>query len=174
MPSVRRAVLRVAGQPLEVESFEPLPCRGDQVRMQVLATGVCRTDAHIVSGADPIALPRVLGHEVAGRVDGLGNVVVYGAFGCRSCLDCAAGNEQLCPWVRFLGRTVDGGFPDQVVVPSAQYCVALGDLDPLLAAADGVSRSSPQRAVAATWRDGGGDWGRRRQGPCGAAASRAD
>lgn len=98
-------------------------------------------------GADPIALPRVLGHEVAGRVDGLGNVVVYGAFGCRSCLDCAAGNEQLCPRVRFLGRTVDGGFADQVVVPSAQYCVALGDLDPLLAAPLADSGLTAYRAV---------------------------
>ena len=54
----------------ELPMPEPSP---HQLRLRVLACGVCRTDLHIVDGelAQP-KLPLVLGHEIVGRVDAMG------------------------------------------------------------------------------------------------------
>lgn len=158
MTQSRQAVLSAAAAPLQVGVREiPVPA-GEQVLVRVLATGVCRTDLHLASGADAIALPRVLGHEVAGWVDGLGAVLVYGAFGCGACESCAIGDEQLCPEVAFLGRTADGGFADHVLVPSLRHCVPLGDLEPTLAAPLADAGLTAYRAVtrALPWMRTGG------------------
>lgn len=45
------------------------------VRVKIAATGVCRTDLHIISGLLPVGVPHVLGHENAGWVDQVGSMV---------------------------------------------------------------------------------------------------
>lgn len=142
----RRAVLRAPGV-LEIEAAPPQCLPRGSIEVRVLATGVCRTDVHIASGADTIELPRVLGHEVAGWVEELGPAVLYGAFGCGACVDCRTGQEQMCPHAMFLGRTVDGGFADRVVVPGLRYCVPLGALDPVEAAPLADAGLTAYRAV---------------------------
>jgi len=63
------AVLRVVERPV------PEPGAG-QVRIRVEACGICHTDAATVLGIYPgLALPRVPGHEVVGRIEALGSVV---------------------------------------------------------------------------------------------------
>lgn len=142
----RQVVLRAPGV-LAVEPAPTITVGPGEIEVRVLATGVCRTDVHIVSGADPIELPRVLGHEVSGWVDGLGAVVLYGSFGCRACADCAVGEEQLCSRARYLGRTTDGGFADRVIVPGPSYCIPIGNLDPADAAPLADAGLTAYRAV---------------------------
>ncbi len=69
-------VLRQLRAPLEwTELPDPEPGPG-QVRIQVAACGVCRTDLHVVDGEPPHSMvPIVPGHEIVGRVDAVGDGV---------------------------------------------------------------------------------------------------
>jgi propanol-preferring alcohol dehydrogenase len=143
---MRAMLLDGPGRPLraaEVPDPEPGP---GQVRVRVLACAVCRTDLHVVDGdlADP-KLPLVLGHQIAGVVDAVGEGVDAPRSGERvgvpwlgwtdgTCSYCASGRENLCPDARFTGYHLDGGFA-QLAVADARFCLPLPDgLDDLAAA----------------------------------------
>ena len=66
---MRAAVLSAPGRPLEVVS-RPDPVAADgQVVVEIEACAVCRTDLHLRDGEiEPHGLPRVLGHQIVGRV----------------------------------------------------------------------------------------------------------
>jgi propanol-preferring alcohol dehydrogenase len=114
----------------EVEPPEPGPgC----VRLAVHACGVCRTDLHIVDGelAKP-KLPLVLGHQIVGTVDAVGDGVTRFAPGrrvgvpwlgwtCGRCRHCLSGRENLCDEARFTGYDLDGGFAEATVADE-RYC----------------------------------------------------
>jgi S-(hydroxymethyl)glutathione dehydrogenase/alcohol dehydrogenase len=69
----RAAVAWEAGKPLTVETIEIGGPRAGEVLVEVMATGVCHTDAYTLSGADPEGLfPAILGHEGAGIVREVG------------------------------------------------------------------------------------------------------
>jgi propanol-preferring alcohol dehydrogenase len=99
-----------------------------QLRVRVLACGVCRTDLHLAEGdLDPIHPLITPGHEVVGLVDqagtgchrfGLGDRVgvPWLAHTCGVCRFCLAGHENLCLAPRFTGWDVDGGYADYVIV----------------------------------------------------------
>lgn len=141
-------MLREFGGRLVVEErSEPRP-RGEEVVVRVLGAGVCRSDLHIVEGRFPeLPLPLVLGHEIAGEAEGLGEVLVYASWGCGSCGFCRRGEEQLCEQACEAGWLRDGGFADFVVVPSRRYLVPLGGLDPVRAAPLADAGVTPYRAV---------------------------
>ena len=117
-----------------VERAIPLPGRNEML-IEVSACGVCRTDLHVVDGDITGKLPIVPGHEIVGRVIGLGENA--GAFGlgdrvgvpwlghtCGHCPYCLAGAENLCDEPQFTGFTRDGGFASHVVADE-RYCFAL-------------------------------------------------
>jgi propanol-preferring alcohol dehydrogenase len=134
------------GVPLQhVELADPVAGPG-QVRVQVHACGVCRTDRHIVDGelGEP-KLPLVLGHQIVGTVRELGPGVSRFAEGqrvgipwlgwtCGQCVYCRRGQENLCDRARFTGYTVDGGFAEQTVADE-RYCFPIPDGYPDLQAA---------------------------------------
>jgi alcohol dehydrogenase, propanol-preferring len=133
---MRAMVLETPRRPLRlVERATPAPGPG-QVRLQVLACAVCRTDLHVVDGElpDPV-LPIVPGHEIVGRVDAVasdvatlrpGDVVGVPWLGwcCDRCDACIAGRENLCPHARFTGHQLDGGYADQALADH-RFCFAL-------------------------------------------------
>ncbi len=113
----------------------PSPAPG-QLRLDVEACGVCRTDLHVVDGelAKP-KLPLVPGHQIVGRVAELGAGVTGVAIGdrvgvpwlgwtCGACVYCTTGRENLCPTTRFTGYTIDGGFAEACVA-DARYVFPL-------------------------------------------------
>lgn len=52
------------GQPLSIEEVEVMPPQAGEVRVRIVATGVCHTDAFTLSGEDPEGVfPCILGHE---------------------------------------------------------------------------------------------------------------
>jgi propanol-preferring alcohol dehydrogenase len=114
-PSTMQAmVLERAGQPLrEVELPVPIP-GADQILIKVAACGVCRTDLHVFDGEliHP-KLPLVLGHEIVGRVETLGDNVRVGVpwlgFTDGTCFYCRSRRENLCDNPRFTGYQIDGG-----------------------------------------------------------------
>ncbi len=121
------------------EANLPLPVPGPgQLRIQVAACGVCRTDLHVVDGELPHPkLPLVLGHEVVGRVEALGPGTGRFAPGdrvgipwlgwtCGVCRACRSGRENLCERARFTGYDLDGGYAEAAVV-DARYAFAIPD-----------------------------------------------
>lgn len=131
-------VLDRPGSPLRLRDLtDPEPGPG-QVRLRVRACGVCRTDLHIVDGElpDP-TLPLVLGHQIVGEVDALGEGVDGPAIGARAgvpwlgwtdgtCRYCTSGRENLCPNARFTGFQIDGGYAE-LVVADARACLPIPD-----------------------------------------------
>ncbi len=130
---MRAMVLERTGQPLrEVERPSPVAGPG-QVRLRVVACGVCRTDLHVVDGELPdLGRPVVPGHQVVGVVEAVGRGVQELAAGqrvgvpwlgwtCGSCRFCLGGRENLCEAARFTGYHLDGGFAEQAVA-DARFC----------------------------------------------------
>jgi propanol-preferring alcohol dehydrogenase len=114
-----------------------LPGAGE-IRVAVLACGVCRTDLHVVDGElpDPI-LPIIPGHEIVGRIDAIGSGVETLKIGqrvgipwlgytCGVCAFCLSQRENLCDRPRFTGYTRDGGFATSVIA-DARFAFALGE-----------------------------------------------
>jgi propanol-preferring alcohol dehydrogenase len=133
---MRAMLLERAGEPPALrEVATPAPGPGE-VRLAVAACGVCRTDLHIVDGElTRPKLPLILGHEIVGRVDAVGDGVTRFAAGdrvgvpwlgwtCGACERCRAGRENLCAAARFTGYDRDGGYAEQVVV-DARYAFPL-------------------------------------------------
>jgi alcohol dehydrogenase len=105
------------------------PGRG-QVRVAVEACGICRTDAAFVDAAFPnVPFPLVTGHEIAGRIDAVGDDVegwapgqrvAVGWFGghCGTCLSCREGDFIHCERIQVPGWAYPGGYSEAVVVPA--------------------------------------------------------
>ncbi|KAH8929483.1 glutathione-dependent formaldehyde dehydrogenase [Atractiella rhizophila] len=107
----KAAVAWEAGKPLTIETVEVLPPRKDEVRIKVLYTGICHTDAYTLSGKDPEgAFPVILGHEGGGVVESVGegvdnvkvgdHVIPLYTAECRECKFCKSGKTNLCGRVR--------------------------------------------------------------------------
>lgn len=117
------------GQPLRASEL-PMPEPGPgQIRVKVEAAGICHSDAHYRAGTGSVDhLPITPGHEVAGRVDKLGEDVPDIAVGdrvalhylvtCGRCDYCTRGLEQFCRTVQMLGKHRDGGYAEYIVVPA--------------------------------------------------------
>lgn len=169
---MRAMLLDAPGRPLrQAELAMPIPGPG-QVRVKVLACGVCRTDLHVVDGelTHP-KLPLVPGHEIVGRVDAVGPGVWDLALGervgipwlghtCGSCPTCRGGHENLCEEAGFTGYTLDGGYAEYAVA-EAGYCFRLPpNLDDVAAAPLLCAGLIGHRALAMTGNaDPLGFWG---------------
>lgn len=104
---MRAVVLREIGQPTAVEEIALRPVGRNEVRVQIVASGVCHTDLSVRDGLMPALLPCTLGHEGAGIVAEVGDdvtavgpgdhVVLTWNVPCRSCPHCLRGEAQLCP-----------------------------------------------------------------------------
>jgi propanol-preferring alcohol dehydrogenase len=130
---MRAMLLERQGEPLrEAEIPAPEPGPG-QVRLTVRACGVCRTDLHVLDGElSRPKLPLVLGHQIVGRVESVGEGESRFAVGervgvpwlgwtCGECRYCLAGRENLCERARFTGYDIDGGFAEAAVADQ-RFC----------------------------------------------------
>ncbi len=128
---MRAMVLEQPGERLQLRDIAaPGPAPG-QVLIRVSACGVCRTDLHVVDGElDRPKLPLVPGHEIVGRVSGLGSGVTGLDVGqrvgvpwlghtCGRCRFCGMGAENLCDAPGFTGYTLDGGYAEACVADAA-------------------------------------------------------
>ena len=79
---MKAAVLYEINTPLKIEEFD-LPDTGpNQVRVRIVASGVCHSDWHVVKGDWPhIPIPTILGHEGAGIVEEVGESSHWGSRG---------------------------------------------------------------------------------------------
>jgi alcohol dehydrogenase, propanol-preferring len=133
---MRAMTFNGVGRPLREEEL-PRPALGPgQVRLDVHACAVCRTDLHIVDGELPDPkLPLVLGHQIVGLVSEVGEGGSRFTIGERvgvpwlgwtdgTCRFCRSGRENLCDRPLFTGYQVDGGFAEEAVADQ-RYCLRI-------------------------------------------------
>ena len=124
---------------------EPVAAPG-YARVRVIATGICGTDIHVAHDEYPCEPPVVMGHEILGVVESVGDVTDSALIGarvacetyystCEKCDWCRAGRRNLCPNRRSLGSFRNGGFARFAVMPVINLHVLpddLGELDGVL------------------------------------------
>jgi propanol-preferring alcohol dehydrogenase len=132
-------VLKKIGAALEWTERADLRPGPGEIRVQVAACGVCRTDLHVVDGELPNPrVPIIPGHEIVGRVDALGPGVEGLSIGervgipwlghtCGVCPYCSEHQENLCDHPQFTGFTRDGGFATTAIA-DARYAFPLGEI----------------------------------------------
>ena len=119
-------------EPLRLEEV-PVPDPGpEDVLVKVAATGMCRSDVQLMEGYFPLSteFPIIPGHEVAGRIAGVGGgvpssaglsegdlVVVNPNWGDGTCRQCREGNEQICGNGQMAGFGPPGGYAEYMPVP---------------------------------------------------------
>ena len=107
----RAAVAWEAGKPLVIEEIDVAGPKAGEVLVQIVATGVCHTDAYTLSGQDSEGVfPCVLGHEGGGIVEAVGEGVTSVKVGdhviplytaeCGECKFCKSQKTNLCSSVR--------------------------------------------------------------------------
>ena len=108
---VRAAVAWAANQPLTIETVHLEGPKAGEVLIEVMATGICHTDAYTLSGLDSEGLfPAILGHEGAGIVREVGagvtsvkpgdHVIPLYTPECRQCKTCLSQRSNLCTSIR--------------------------------------------------------------------------
>ncbi len=116
---IRGAVLREGGTPARIEPLVLAAPRAGEVRVRILASGVCHSDLHVRDGDWPRPLPVVMGHEGAGIIEAVGPGVTDRHVGqpvalswlipCGVCRACRAGRPWACPdSPSFRHRMLDG------------------------------------------------------------------
>ena len=105
------AIANEAGRDLELDTVQLEGPKGNEVLVEIKATGICHTDAYTLSGSDPEGLfPTIMGHEGAGVVVDIGPDVTSVSVGdhviplytpeCRQCKFCLSGKTNLCGAIR--------------------------------------------------------------------------
>lgn len=107
----RAAIAWGPNQSLSIEEVDVMPPQAGEVRVRIIATGVCHTDAFTLSGDDPEGIfPVILGHEGGGIVESVGEGVTSVQVGdhviplytpeCGECKFCKSGKTNLCQKIR--------------------------------------------------------------------------
>jgi len=113
-----------------LERAEPVPPAAGEVRIEVAFCGICGTDLHVYLGHmdQRIGDHRVIGHEMSGTVDVVGEgvtdwkagdrIVVRPLDACGTCSSCRRGYRHVCQRLKFLGLDTDGAFQRYWTVPA--------------------------------------------------------
>jgi L-iditol 2-dehydrogenase len=139
---MRAAFLTGIGRIEIRQTPEPPLTRAGDVRLEVVAVGICGSDAHYFRvggiGSQVVSFPWVVGHECAGKVVEVGagvqhlkvgqRVAVDPLISCGQCDQCRADREHTCRNQNFLGYPgqAPGALSDYLVMP-AKCCYALPD-----------------------------------------------
>lgn len=120
-----KAMVLRAPHDLGLEDVErPRPGLGE-VLVRVTNSGVCGTDLKIYEGSVPVRHPLIMGHEISGEVVEGGDdhiricdrVIIDPCLYCGVCINCRAGQTNLCRNGGLIGRDSSGGFAEYILVP---------------------------------------------------------
>jgi alcohol dehydrogenase, propanol-preferring len=133
-------------RPLKLKEVRTPHPGAREVRIKNIACGVCRTDIHVAEGDLPLKKsPLILGHEIVGVIDEVGDQVHNFNIGdragiawlnssCGQCKFCLSGRENLCSQAHFTGWDADGGYSEYSVI-DADFAFHLGYKQTFLEAA---------------------------------------
>ncbi len=149
-----------------IEMEAPSFVQGEAL-IRVKRIGICGTDLHAYKGNQPFfSYPRVLGHELAGVIEQIGDneaglkagdqVSVIPYMHCGSCVACRRGKTNCCTDMKVLGVHIDGGMRELISVP-VSHLIEANDLtldqtavlEPLSIGAHAVRRSALQAGETA-------------------------
>jgi D-arabinose 1-dehydrogenase-like Zn-dependent alcohol dehydrogenase len=146
MPKMKVAIVPKAGADFElIERDIPTPGSG-QVRIKVIACGVCFSDHIVKDGLMPwIQYPRSPGHEIAGVIDEVGPHVTSLKKGQKvgvgwhgghdfTCIQCRRGDFVNCANEKWTGIHYDGGYAEYMIAPWEAVAAMPDGLDPVEAA----------------------------------------
>lgn len=118
--------LKAVGELALEEREMPVPQPGE-VRVKVMASGVCGSDIPRIWRTGTPSFPRVLGHEFSGRIDAVGpggdasligrRVAVFPIKPCHECVFCQQHHYPRCLNYSSYGSRCDGGFSEYLTVP---------------------------------------------------------
>jgi 2-desacetyl-2-hydroxyethyl bacteriochlorophyllide A dehydrogenase len=141
-----------------VEMQEPVVKAGEAI-VRIKRIGICGTDLHAYKGNQPFfSYPRVLGHELSGYIEEIGEgvtglqagdqVSIVPYLHCGTCIACRNGNTNCCTDMKVLGVHTDGGMRELISVPVSHLIKTDGltldeaaMLEPLSIGAHAVRRS---------------------------------
>lgn len=116
------------GKNLTVKTWpNPTIQSDDDVLIQVVVAGICRTDIYVAQGSIQSQDPVIPGHEFSGIVETLGknvahlkigdHVAVMPVIACKRCQECLANNSNNCLSTKMLGIDLNGAFAEFIIVP---------------------------------------------------------
>lgn len=154
MKTAKGAVMTGVNQPFEIREYPLTSPPAGMAGMELIASGICGTDIHILRGKIPIQPPTIIGHEFVGRVDAIApadaaasgiapgdNVIVDIACPCGECALCRDGDDANC---LHMGVTnggdpetpphLYGGYVEYNYSPVKNLVKIPADIDPVVAA----------------------------------------
>jgi len=155
--AMKAAVIERPGR-LVMADRDPVEPAAHEVRIRVMASGICGTDLHIYSGDYLGTYPVIPGHEISGIVDAVGahtsrlqpgdRVAVEPNIACDNCRACLNNRQNFCENWQAIGVTLPGGMAECVVAPE-KAVFPLGDVsfeagafvEPLSCVLHGIERT---------------------------------
>lgn len=136
---MKAAVLKAPGV-LELDDLpDPVAPKGGAL-LEIEACAVCGTDVKMrEQGHRDLAYPRVLGHEMVGRIVEIdansrlakGDLVqVWPGIACGKCKPCLRGADNRCPDIKIMGFNCDGGFAELLALPEQSFFGGVNLLPP--------------------------------------------
>jgi 2-desacetyl-2-hydroxyethyl bacteriochlorophyllide A dehydrogenase len=126
-----KALMYLGPRTMELQDVpEPSPAAGE-ARVRVRAAAICGSDLHGFREASPRRIPPlIMGHEVVGTVDALGEgvdaalegtrVVTMPVVSCGRCDRCREGRPNLCPDRRLMGMDFPGAFAEAFTIDAGR------------------------------------------------------
>ncbi|MCA6072109.1 MAG: alcohol dehydrogenase catalytic domain-containing protein [Endomicrobium sp.] len=121
-----KQLLTVRSRELVMQDVEkPKISTDTEVLVKIKAAGICGSDVHIYHGTSPVATyPRVMGHEIVGEIEEIGekvtkvkigdHVIVDQIINCGECYPCSINRPNVCFNLKVRGVHVDGGYREYV------------------------------------------------------------
>ncbi|MFS0762110.1 galactitol-1-phosphate 5-dehydrogenase [Peribacillus phoenicis] len=143
------------------EEIDINPCEANEVKIKVMAAGICGSDTHKMTNKWKYTLPAIMGHEFSGYVVEAGKdvtdinigdrVVAIPFIPCRECEYCRRGEYSVCENHGMIGSKSFGAFAQYVNIPSVNV-LPIGEMDfeeaamiePLAVALHGVLNIKPR------------------------------
>ena len=129
---MKALVLNGPGEPFSLETVpDPVPGPGEAVA-KVIACGAGLTIQHVKAGRAKVDYPRIIGHEITGVIEAVGDGVTNVAVGdpvtayfyltCGHCKWCRINRETLCEnFGGYIGRACDGGYAELIKLPARNF-----------------------------------------------------
>lgn len=137
---MRALVLNGPNEPFSLETIpDPEPRRGEAVA-RVISCGAGLTIQHVKAGRAGVEYPRIIGHEITGVIEAVGQgvtdlsvgdaVTTYFYLTCGRCRWCQINRETLCEnFGGYVGRVCDGGYAELINLPTQNYIKLPESLD---------------------------------------------
>ncbi|QWQ38312.1 galactitol-1-phosphate 5-dehydrogenase [Gemella sp. zg-570] len=133
-----KAAVLYEGTKIETREVEEIACGKKDVKIKVMACGICGSDIHKMQTRWKYSYPAVMGHEFSGRVVEVGNEVTKFKVGdrvvavpflpCKKCSYCEQGNYSMCENYKMIGTHFYGGFAEYCTLPE-ENLLNIGNLD---------------------------------------------